>query len=111
MPRRRAERFPTEARFASYTGPAPVEASIGDLTRHRSSRASDRQLNAALHTIAVCQVRHGGEGGDYYRRKPAEGESRREALRCLERRLKRRLSDVVFRKLSADLERAISAAA
>lgn len=100
-------RFPTKARFASYTGTAPIEASSGDLARHRLSRAGDRQLNAALHIVAVCQVRYGGEGGDYYRRKLAEGKSRREALRCL----KRRLSDVVFRKLSADLERAISVAA
>lgn len=64
-------------------------------------------MNAALHIVAVCQVRYGGKGGDYYWRKLAEGKSRREALR----RLKRRLSDVVFRKLSADLEREISAAA
>lgn len=57
-------------------------------------------MNAALHIVAVCQVRYGDEGGDYYRRKLAEGKSRREALRCL----KRRLSDVVFKKLSTDLE-------
>ena len=100
-------RFPTKARFASYTGTAPIEASSGDLVRHRLSRSGDRQLNSALHIVAVCQVRYGGEGGDYYRRKLAEGKSRREALRCL----KRRLSDVVFKKLSADLERAVSAAA
>ncbi|CAA9421846.1 MAG: hypothetical protein AVDCRST_MAG03-2602 [uncultured Rubrobacteraceae bacterium] len=85
-------RFPTKARFAPYTGTAPIEASSGNLVRHRLSRAGDRQLNAALHIVAVCQVRYGGEGGDFYRRKLAEGKSRREALRCL----KRRLSDVVF---------------
>ena len=100
-------RFPTRAHFASYTGTAPIEASSGGLVRHRLSRAGDRQLNAALHVIAICQVRHGTEGGDYYLRKLAEGKSRREALRCL----KRRLSDVVFRKLSEDLDAAVPATA
>lgn len=38
--------------------------------------AGNRQLNAALYIAAVCQVRYGGEGGDYYRRKLAEGKSR-----------------------------------
>ena len=65
-------RFPTQARFASYTGTGPVKASSGDLVRHRLSRAGDRRLNAALHIVAVCQVRYSGEGGDYYRRKLAE---------------------------------------
>ncbi len=102
-----AARFPSKAHFASYTGTAPIEASSGDLVRHRLSRSGDRQLNAALHIIAVCQVRYGGEGGDYYRRKLAEGKSKREALRCL----KRRLSDVVFKRLSADLDARIVGAA
>jgi transposase len=50
-------RFPTKARFASYTGTAPIEASSGDPVRHRLSRSGDRQLNSALHIVAVCQVR------------------------------------------------------
>ena len=50
-------RFPTKARFASYTGTAPIEASSGDLIRHRLSRSGDRQLNSALHIVAVCQER------------------------------------------------------
>jgi transposase len=48
--------------------------------------------------VAVCQARSGTRGGDYYRKKIAEGKSRKEALRCL----KRRVSDAVFRSLVVD---------
>jgi transposase len=48
--------------------------------------------------VAVCQARSDARGGGYYRKKMAEGKSRKEALRCL----KRRVSDAVFRSLLAD---------
>ena len=48
--------------------------------------------------VAVCQARSDAQGGTYYRKKMAEGKSRKEALRCL----KRRISDAVFRSLLAD---------
>jgi transposase len=91
-------RFPTKAHFASYSGTAPVEASSGEVVRHRLSLAGNRHLNYALHMVAVCQARSDGRGGAYYRKKMAEGKSRKEALRCL----KRRVSDAVFRNLVAD---------
>ena len=92
------ERFPTKAHFASYSGTAPVEASSGDVVRHRLSLAGNRKLNYALHMIAICQARSDARGGAYYRKKIDEGKSRKEALRCL----KRRVSDAVFRSLMAD---------
>jgi transposase len=91
-------RFPTAARFASYCGVAPIEASSGDVVRHRLSRAGDRQLNFALHIMAVTQARQHPSGRAYYLRKRAEGHSDKEALRCL----KRRLADVVYRQLLRD---------
>jgi transposase len=91
-------RFPTKAHFASYSGTAPVEASSGEVVRHRLSLAGNRKLNYALHMVAVCQARSDARGGAYYRKKIAEGKSRKEALRCL----KRRVSDAVFRTLVAD---------
>jgi len=94
------ERFPTKAHFASYSGAAPVEASSGEVVRHRLSLAGNRKLNNALHMVAVCQARSDTRGGAYYRKKIAEGKSRKEALRCL----KRRISDAVFRSLMADLQ-------
>jgi transposase len=44
------DRFRSAAAFASYTGTAPIEASSGDVIRHRLSRAGNRQLNHCLHT-------------------------------------------------------------
>jgi transposase len=91
-------RFPTSDHFASYCGTAPLEVSSGDVIRHRLSRAGDRQLNHALHLIALSQVRHGGLGRSYYQRKRAAGKGHREAMRCL----KRRLATVIYRALLAD---------
>ena len=93
-------RFPTKAHFASCSGTAPVEASSGEVVRHRLSLAGNRHLNTALHMVAVCQARSEVRGRAYYRKKMAEGKSRKEALRCL----KRRISDAVFKSLMADLE-------
>jgi transposase len=93
-----AARFPTKAHFASYSGTAPVEASSGEVVRHRLSLAGNRKLNYALHMVAICQARSDARGGAYYRKKIVEGKSRKEALRCL----KRRISDAVFRNLMAD---------
>ncbi len=91
-------RFRSAAAFASYTGTAPIEASSGDVVRHRLSRAGDRQLNCCLHVMATTQIRIDGPGRTYYQRKRANGKSHKEALRCL----KRRLSDVVYRQLLKD---------
>jgi transposase len=91
-------RFPSKAHFASYSGTAPVEASSGEVVRHRLSLLGNRKLNYALHMVAVCQARSDARGGVYYGKKIAEGKSRKEALRCL----KRRVSDAVFRSLLVD---------
>jgi transposase len=95
-------RFSTKAHFASYSGTAPVEASSGEVVRHRLSMTGNRHLNYALHMVAVCQARSDARGGSYYRKKIAEGKSRKEALRCL----KRRVSDAVFRSLLEDSQAA-----
>lgn len=93
-------RFRSAAAFASYTGTAPIEVSSGDVVRHRLSRAGDRQLNHALHVMAITQLQRDTPGRAYYQRKRAAGKSHKEALRCL----KRRLSDVVYRQLVRDNE-------
>jgi transposase len=91
-------RFPSADHFASYCGTAPIEVSSGDVTRHRLSRAGDRQLNHALHLIALSQVRFHAPARAYYQRKRAVGKGHREAMRCL----KRRLATVIYRHLAAD---------
>jgi transposase len=94
-------RFPTAARFASYNGTAPIEASSGPVSRHRLNPRGNRKLNHAIHMAAVTQVRHDTPGRAYYDRKLAEGKSKKEALRAL----KRRISDAVWRQLQVDLGR------
>src|SRR5829696_5735631 len=91
-------RFLSKAHFASYAGVVPIEASSGEVVRHRLSLAGNRSLNQVMHMIAVCQARSDPRGRAYHRKKLAEGKSRREAIRCL----KRRISDAVFRVLVTD---------
>ncbi len=68
-------RFPSKAHFASWNGTAPIDASSGDQVRHRLSRAGNRQINRALHIMAVVQLRHrGSEGRTCYERKVARRE-------------------------------------
>jgi transposase len=87
-------RFASKAHFASYAGVVPMEASSGEVVRHRLSLAGNRRLNQVMHMIAVCQARSDHmRGGAYHRKKLAEGKSRMEAIRCL----KRGVSDAVVR--------------
>jgi len=67
-------RFPTKHHFAAHTGTAPLEASSGQVIRHRLSQAGDRKLNHALYLMAIVQIRHPTAGQVYYRRKRAEGQ-------------------------------------
>jgi len=91
-------RFPDRNHFASWTGTAPIDASSGDVVRHRLSRKGNRQINRTLHIMATVQLRNATEGRAYYDRKKAAGKSSNEAMRCL----KRRLSDAVYRTMLDD---------
>jgi len=88
-------RFRSEACFAMHSGTAPIPASSGKTDRHRLARGGNRQLNAALHRIAVTQTRLDGLGRAYYQRRRAQGDTTMEALRAL----KRRLARIVFNLL------------
>ncbi len=66
-------RFRSAGHFAAYNGTAPIEASSGDVKRHRLNQGGNRQLNAAIHIAAVTQVRHNGPGKTYVQRKLAQG--------------------------------------
>ena len=100
----RASRFPTASAFANYAGAAPVEIASAERSRHRLSRHGDRQLNSALHTIAITQIRiPSSRGHRYYKSKIAEGKTPREAARCL----KRRLADHLWRTMTNDERRAV----
>jgi transposase len=94
-------RFYSRHAYARHNGTAPLPVWSGNRRRHRLSRVGNRQLNAALHRIAVTQGRSYPEAIAYLERRCSTGDSRKEAIRAL----KRRLSDVVFRALTADAER------
>lgn len=83
------DRFRTEAQLAAYAGAAPLDASSGRQRRHRLNRTGNRQLNSALHIIAVTQIRMHPPAMAYYARRQAEGKTNREALRALKRHLAR----------------------
>ena len=70
-------RFPSRHHFATYTGVAPIEVSSGEVQRHRLSRAGNRQLNHALHIIALSNKRPDARGSAYYAKKLAAGKGRR----------------------------------
>lgn len=94
-------RFKSEAAFARHAGVAPIPVWSGNTAgRVRMTRSGNRQLNTALHRIAVTQARLPGLGQTYYRKRLAAGDSSTEALRCL----KRRLSRVVFQHLHNDTQ-------
>jgi transposase len=85
------QRFATDAKLARLAASAPIPASSGNTQRHRLDRGGNRQLNCALHRLAVSKGRHCPQTADYLARKQAEGKTRREALRCLKRHLARRV--------------------
>ena len=91
-------RFRTSPAFAAMSGTAPIPASSGQTSRHRLNRGGNRQLNRALHTIALTQSRTDERAKAYMDRRMGEGKSWREALRCL----KRHLANVVLRTMLAD---------
>ena len=99
-PAARLERRPrpdeSEASFAALAGTSPVEASSGKQRRHRLNRGGDRQLNWALHVIALQRIRHHQQTRAYYQRLLAAGKTTREARRCVKRALARHF----YRRLS-----------
>ena len=83
------ERFRSAAKLARLAGIAPIPASSGNITRYRLDRGGNRQLNAAVHRIAVTQLRCHPPARDYIARRLGEGKTKREALRALKRHLVR----------------------
>jgi transposase len=96
-----AERFKSDAHFARLAGVAPIPVSSGRHDRHRLDRGGNRQINRALHIIAITRGRLDPETRAYLQRKEAEGKSRMEAMRCLKRHLARHYHRLLVRRLPA----------
>lgn len=95
------DRFRSEAAFARYAGIAPIPMWSGSTEgRVRLSRSGNRQCNAAIHRIAIVQIRLDGPGRKYFQRRREEGSTGPAAVRCL----KRRICRVVYTRLLADYQ-------
>ncbi|MFZ1155252.1 MAG: IS110 family transposase [Solirubrobacteraceae bacterium] len=95
-----AERFASDAHFARMAGVAPVPVSSGRRDRHRLDRGGNRQLNRALHIIAITRGRLDPATRAYLARKEAEGKTRMEAMRCLKRHLARHYHRLLLRPVT-----------
>jgi transposase len=93
-----AGRFGRSARFAMHAGVAPIPVWSGNHTRHRLNRGGNRQLNAAIHRVAVTQLRRHPSARALMERRSAAGSTKAEALRVL----KRQLADVLFAAMCTD---------
>jgi transposase len=91
-----AKQFPTDACFAHHAGTAPIAASSGNTKRHRRHRGGDRQLNRAIHIIALSRARTDPTTRAYLDRRHSEGKTKREAIRCLKRHLARRIWRLLY---------------
>jgi len=92
------DRFRSKDAYARHNGTAPLPAWSGNRVRHRLARTGNRQLNCAIHRIAVTQKRCHPDAQAYLKNRAAAGDTPTEALRAL----KRRISDAVYRRLKAD---------
>jgi transposase len=97
------ERFRSDASFARQTGTAPVPCSSGKRSRHRLNRGGDRQLNHALHIIAITRAQHDPATQEYLARKQAEGKTTKGALRSLKRHLARHFHRLLAEPLADQL--------
>jgi transposase len=92
------DRFHSSHAYARHTGCAPLPVWSANRTHYRLSRAGNRQLNSAIHRIAITQARYYPPAIEFITRRLTTGNTRRQAIRAL----KRRLSDAVYRDLHHD---------
>jgi transposase len=85
------DRMRSEAAFAHLCGVAPIPASSGKTRRHRLNRGGDRQANNAVYTVVLARLRLDERTRAYAARRTAQGLSKREIIRCLQRYVAREL--------------------
>jgi transposase len=89
-------RFTRRDAYAMFAGTAPIPVWTGNNPRFRLNRGWNRQTNAAIHRIAITQLRMHPPAQELVAKHIAAGKTKREALRIL----KRRLTDVVYRTMN-----------
>ena len=91
-------RFKNRDAYAAWNGTAPIPVWSSNRERFRLNRGGNRQTNAALYRIAITQIRYNPDAKAFIQRRMAAGNTKKEAIRAL----KRRLSDVVYRTMLTD---------
>lgn len=91
-------RFKSRDAYAMWAGTAPIPVWSANNQRFRLNRGGNRQTNAALHRIAITQLRIHPDAQVFMKRRLETGSTKREALRLL----KRKLANVVYRTLLTD---------
>lgn len=95
------DRLRSEAALAHLCGAAPLPASSGRTDRHRLNRGGDRAANNALHTIALCRMRHDPRTKDYVQRRTKQGLGKKEIMRCLKRYIVREVHTALLADFAA----------
>ncbi len=83
------KRFDSSEKLVRYAGLAPRESSSANSSKRYTDHAGNRNLNKAVHFIALAQIGNRGsiEAKRYYKKKLSEGKSRLHSLRCLKRQI------------------------
>jgi transposase len=89
------DRFTTDAQLARLAACAPIPVSSGRTDRHRLDRGGNRQLNHAIHMLALSRIRHDPQTAVYIAKQRQRGKTNREAIRCLKRHLTRRVYNLL----------------
>ena len=89
------DRFTNDAQLARLAGCAPIPVSSGRTDRHRLDRGGNRQLNHAIHMLALSKIRHDPQTALYIAKQRQRGKTNREAIRCLKRHLIRRVYNLL----------------
>lgn len=87
------KRFRDKHRFSMYAGIAPTPHSSGRKHKMHTNPFGNRQLNRAIHSIALSQIAIKGDpmGKEYYQKKLKEGKTKLWALRCLKHQIAKRV--------------------
>lgn len=96
------DRLHSPASFVALCGASPLDASSGRQHRHRLNRGGDRQANAALYIIVISRLRWDRPTQDYIARRLAEGETRKEVIRCLKLYVARQVHQAICKDLNPD---------
>lgn len=91
------KRFKNKHHFSMYAGIAPTPHSSGRKHKMHTNPFGNRQLNRAIHTIALSQIAIKGDptGREYYEKKLKEGKTKLWALRCLKHQIAKKVFQVL----------------